>query len=114
LWLQVERQTINRAARIDQQQEVTVMTLYLTGTVNDAHKAKHIMKSDLSILITRDANIDDLYKDKLSEIRKLENKFLNNNNNNNNNSNNNNDSDKDFFWNALSNDKNDINFANFF
>ena len=85
------------------------MTLYLTGTVDDAHKAKHIMKSDLSILITGDANINDLYKDKLSEIRKLENKFLNNNNNSNNN-----DSDKDFFWNVLSNDKNDINFANFF
>ena len=72
----MERQAINRAARIGQKQTVTVIAPYLISTVDDAHKEKHIFKSDLSILVTGDVHIDDLYKDKMSELRKLEEKFL--------------------------------------
>jgi len=73
----MERQAVNRVAQIGQTEVVYILALYLIDTVDDNNKMKHQIKSDLSVLITKDFAKNDMYREKCNMIEMLEKALFN-------------------------------------
>jgi SNF2 family DNA or RNA helicase len=72
----MEMQAISRAVRLGQTEVVAVNVPYIVGTVDDRHKFKHKSKSEQSVLVTGDTQIDAMYFDHLAEMEGFEQDFL--------------------------------------
>lgn len=59
----MELQARGRAVRLGQTEPVYIFVPYITGGVDDLHREKHREKTSRAILITGDAQVDDMYRD---------------------------------------------------
>lgn len=57
----MEMQAVGRAVRKGQTQIVFVYVPYISGTIDDNHRNKHDIKTDLAKTITGDAEKDEMY-----------------------------------------------------
>jgi hypothetical protein len=61
--------------QIGQNSEVQVHCPYMTGTIDDRHRALHKRKTFSAKLVTGDAEIDPMYRDSLSAMEEAQRAF---------------------------------------
>jgi hypothetical protein len=57
-----------------------VCVLYVKDTLDNKHKELHVIKTEISTIVTNDKKIDSLYNNKLKEFDDMTTKYFNDKN----------------------------------